>query len=205
MASASGAIDAAIATAEGKPVAHGEVSALKVNVKGEGEARHDVALAWDASRAVFHGMVAADARLASGPLDVSFALGGKTHTGRIELAVVLPQPRLGGRMMVVGHYSAEVVPKVDGEIEVDLRDAAGAAVQAAAGLRLTLRAQGGQRHARGRVALGCRARALRGAARGRRQARAGTDSSSRCVWARSAPRAESSWPRWSRRRHSAAA
>jgi hypothetical protein len=87
-------------------------------------------------------MVAADAHLLSGPFDVSVAIAGRTHTGRLELGMVLPRPKFGGRMIAVGKYSAEVVPKVDGEIEVHLSDAAGAAVQAAAGLDLKLRATG---------------------------------------------------------------
>jgi hypothetical protein len=142
VASADGAIDAAVATAAGEAVAHGDISALEVTVPGEGQARQKVALAWDAPRAVFHGMVAADARLASGPFDVAFAIAGKPHKGRLELGVVLPRPKFGGRMIAAGKYSAEVVPKVDGEIEVHLSDAAGVAVEGGAGLDLSLRAKG---------------------------------------------------------------
>jgi hypothetical protein len=142
VASANGAIDAAVATAAGEAVAHGDVSAFEVTMQGKGEARQKASLVWDASRAVFHGMVAADAQLASGPFDVSLAIAGKTHTGRLELGVVLPRPKFGGRMVAVGKYSAEVVPKVDGEIEVHLSDAAGAAVAGGAGLDLSLRAKG---------------------------------------------------------------
>jgi hypothetical protein len=142
VASASGTIDASINTAAGQAVPHLDVSALEVTVQGEGQARQKVALVWDAPRAVFHGRAAADARLASGPFEVSFAIAGRTHTGRLELGMVLPRPKFGGHMIAVGKYSAEVVPKVDGEIEVHLSDATGAAVQAAAGLDLKLRATG---------------------------------------------------------------
>jgi hypothetical protein len=148
VAHADGAIDAAVMTAAGEAVASGEVSALEVTAQGEGEARHSVALAWDAPRGVFHGAVKAGARLASGPLEVSCAIGGKVHKGRLDMAVVLPRPSFGGHMLALGRYSAEVVPSVGGDIAVHVRDAAGAAIAANAGLNLALqvRAKAGALH-----------------------------------------------------------
>jgi hypothetical protein len=150
-ASAEGAIDAAVTTATGAAVANSEIAALEVTAQGEGTARHTITLGWDAPRGMFRGMAKAGARLASGPLDVSCSAGGKVHKGRLDLAVVLPRPRFGGRMMVVGSHSAEVVPKVDGEIDVHLQNAAGAAVTADAGLELGLQVSGkaGAMHAVG--------------------------------------------------------
>src|SRR5688572_12686412 len=96
VARADGEIDAAVATAAGEAVANSEVAGLEVTLQGEGQARHTVALAWDGPRAMFHGKAKADARLVSGPLEVSCSLRGKLHKGRLDMAVVLPRPSFGG-------------------------------------------------------------------------------------------------------------
>jgi hypothetical protein len=137
-----GGIDATVTTAAGEPVANADVAALQVTAQGEGDARHEVALRWDAARAVFHGAAKADARLASGPLQVSCSIRGKEHKGHLDLLVALPSARFGGRMLALGRYSAEVVPKVDGAVDVHLQDAAGAALRADAGFALRVRARG---------------------------------------------------------------
>lgn len=139
---ANGSIDASVTTATGEPVASADVAALQVTAQGEGDTRHEVALRWDAPRAVFHGAAKADARLASGPVDVSCSVRGKPYEGRLDMLVALPSARFGGRMLALGRYSAEVVPKVDGAVDVHLQDAAGAALTAEAGLALQLRARG---------------------------------------------------------------
>lgn len=147
-AHADGAIDAVVMTAAGEPVAHGDVSALEVTAQVEGQGRQAVALGWDAPRGRFRGTAQAGARLASGPLDVAHSIRGEQQKGHLELAVVLPRPNFGGHMMVVGSHSAEVVPKVDGEIEVHIRNAAGALVDGNAGLewKLQVRGKGGAMH-----------------------------------------------------------
>ena len=142
IASADGNVDAAVTTAAGADVTGSDVSALEVTLQGEGAARHKVALSWDAPRMMFHGVLTAGARFASGPLDVTCSIAGKPLKGRLELAVVLPRPRFGGRMMAIGNYSAEVVPKLDGQIDVHLRDMAGAALKTDAGLALHAKLHG---------------------------------------------------------------
>jgi uncharacterized protein YgiM (DUF1202 family) len=140
VASADGNVDAAVTTATGEAVANADVAELQVTAQGEGEARLPIALRWDAARARFHGAAAAGAHVTSGPLDVACSIRGKAHKGRLNLLVALPRPRLGGRMLALGRYSAEVVPKVDGEVDVHLKDAAGASITTDAALNLHARA-----------------------------------------------------------------
>jgi len=153
VANASGTVEALVQTSAGEPVANADVSGLAVTVQGQGQTRHDVALAWDAPRALFRGAAQASARFASGPIDVAASIRGKPFKAHLDVGVVVPRPEFGGRMLAVGNYSAEVVPKVGGAIDVHLRNAAGAAITADAGIDLSLKvkAKDGSLHA---VALG---------------------------------------------------
>ena len=142
VANAEGSVDAAVTTAAGEAVTNADVAALEVTAQGEGQARQKIALGWDGPRGLFHGTAHGGARLASGPMEVSCSIRGKHQAGRRDMVVALPSPKLGGRMLAMGRYSAEVVPKVSGEVDVHVKDAAGVALAADGGLALKARAMG---------------------------------------------------------------
>ena len=56
--------------------------------------------------------------------------------GKLETAVLLVGPEMGGTLVVAGKYGVELVAKADGSVEAIVRDAAGARVNGDANVKL---------------------------------------------------------------------
>jgi hypothetical protein len=76
-----GAVRGLVFDAEGNALAHAGVTDFKLALRGEGGAKHDVALDWDEACACYRGQAGVSAGLVPEPLDVSFGSLGRTHTG----------------------------------------------------------------------------------------------------------------------------
>jgi hypothetical protein len=130
----SGLVEAVVSDASGKLVSDGV--GLSVIASNKAHARQDLALAFLPARARFEGQAKAGIELASGPLELSLSLNGKTAKASLAGAVAVKGPEFGGTVLTLGDHSAEVLLRTNGEILAFVRDAAGAAVDARAGLEL---------------------------------------------------------------------
>ena len=90
---------------------------VQVQVSAEGGGLRPVDLQWDAVAGRYVGQAGADVAIASGPMAVSVSREGEAPAvGRVEMVATAPTPAHGGRVVVAGDYSAEVVPHGDGSI-----------------------------------------------------------------------------------------
>jgi hypothetical protein len=129
-----GSVEAIVRNAAGVKVDGDAKTKIEVNLAANAGATTKVALAWDAPSARFLGKADASAKLTGGPAEIS-----------IDGAVVAKLPRVavraeashGGRVVVAGDYSVELVAKGD-VVNAFVFDASGAAV-AKADLDLSMR------------------------------------------------------------------
>jgi hypothetical protein len=122
----SGLVEALVLDASGKAVTDAK---LGITATAKGGAKQKIALAFAAPRARFEGRAKAGVELASGPVDVALEVAGKPIEAKLDLGVVLPQPKLGGHVLVVGDLGAEVVARANGDIDARLFDSAGAEIK----------------------------------------------------------------------------
>jgi hypothetical protein len=130
-----GLVEAVVSDASGQPVSDGVGVSLVASAGGQ--ARENIALAFSAPRARFEGQAKAGVSLAPGPLELTLSVGGKPVQAKLDAALVVKGPEFGGSLLVVGEHSAEVLVRTSGEVLAFVRDRAGAAVQADAGLSLS--------------------------------------------------------------------
>lgn len=136
-----GRIEAVVMDAKGELVADMSSLVVVATLAAEGEAKADVALAWDAELARFVGKVEAGVKLVPGPVEVAVTVGGKASTGMLAELGLAAQASHGGQVMVAGAYSLEVVANA-GVVQVYAFDVAGKA-HADGSLDLDLALDGG--------------------------------------------------------------
>lgn len=121
-----GLIEALVADVKGQLISEGvKLSAVVQTVGG---ASQKVELAFVPARARFEGHTQAGVELASGPAAISVDVGGKVRSCKLDVGVVVPQPKVGGHVLAAGNFSAEVLAHRSGELQAFVRDSAGAAV-----------------------------------------------------------------------------
>jgi len=138
-----GLIEALVSDVKGLPINEGvKLSAL---VQAAGGASEKVELAFVPARARFEGHGKAGVELAPGPVAISVEVGGKVHSCKLGVGVVLPRPKVGGQVLAAGDFSAEVLAHPGGEVQAFVRDSAGAEVKANANASFLVRcrAKGG--------------------------------------------------------------
>jgi hypothetical protein len=121
-----GLVEALVSDASGKLVSDGVK--LSATVQAKAGAAEKLELGFVPARARFEGRAKAGVELAAGPVDVSLEVGGKTLGCKLDVAATLPEPRIGGHLLAVGAYSAEVLVSPTGEVRALIADSAGAAV-----------------------------------------------------------------------------
>jgi hypothetical protein len=129
-----GRVEAVVSDASGQLVSDG-IGLLVANAAAG--AKENIALAFSAPRGRFEGQAKAGVQLASGPVELTLSLNGKPLHAKLASALVVKGPEFGGTLLVAGEHSAELVLRTSGEILAFVRDAAGAAVHAEAGLQLS--------------------------------------------------------------------
>jgi hypothetical protein len=120
---------------------------LEVTAQAKGGASEKIQLGWVPARGRFEGRAKAGVELVPGAVQVALNVAGKAHPLELNVQVALPEPELGGAVLVAGGYSAELFARPNGEVLAFVKDGAGAAVNAAAGasLQVTVSAKGGMR------------------------------------------------------------
>lgn len=129
-----GRVEALVSDASGKLVSEGV--SLELTAKTKGGASERVELAFAPARARFQGRAKAGVELSPGDVDLKLNVGGKAQSAKTAVAVVAPDPALGGSVLVAGAFSAELFAKPNGEVLAFVKDAAGADVHADAGAKL---------------------------------------------------------------------
>ena len=138
-----GSIEALVSDVKGLAIDEGvKLSAL---VQAAGGASEKIELAFVPARARFAGHSKAGVELVPGPVAISVELGGKVHSCKLGVGVVLPRPKVGGHVLAAGAFSAEVLAHRGGEVQAFVRDSAGADVKgdASASFLVKCRAKGG--------------------------------------------------------------
>ncbi len=111
-----GAVEAVLRDAAGVELGADAGASLAVDLPVQGATSH-VKLAWDAARATWVGRVDAGAKLVPGRVQVELKLDGKSATG--GLARFVPQARAthGGRVLMAGDFSVELVSGANGAFQ----------------------------------------------------------------------------------------
>ena len=133
----SGFIEAALTGAASEPVTEG--ATLSVNAATEGGGREEAKLEFSKPHGRFHGRC--KGKLAPGRVDIGLDTKGKKATGKLDDAVVVRGPELGGNVLVAGAHSAEVFVRPSGEVLGFVRDRAGADVKGDANLDVKAKVQ----------------------------------------------------------------
>ena len=149
-----GYAEALVFDAQGKALAKPESAKLIAHAVAKGDAKKDIALAWQPPMARFAADGRAGADLEAKPVDVELSFeGGKSASGKLEGAVLLVGPELGGTLLVAGEHGIEVVAYADGKVDALVHDRAGMRVSGDADAKLEVELTGvdGKLHA---MALG---------------------------------------------------
>jgi hypothetical protein len=142
--------EALIFDAQGKAIAKPETAKLTAHAIAKGDAKKDIALAWQPPMARFAADGRAGAELEAKPVDVELAFeGGKSARGNLEGTVLLVGPELGGTLVVAGEHGIEIVANADGNVDAVVHDRAGARVTGDANAKLEVELSGadGKLHA----------------------------------------------------------
>jgi hypothetical protein len=145
-----GYAEALIFDAQGKAIAKPETAKLTAHAIAKGDAKKDIALAWQPPMARFAADGRAGAELEAKPVDVELAFeGGKSARGNLEGAVLLVGPELGGTLVVAGEHGIEIVANADGNVDALVHDRAGARIAGDANAKLDVELTGadGKLHA----------------------------------------------------------
>jgi hypothetical protein len=126
----SGSVEALVSSAVGELVSDG--AELTVNAATEGGGREEAKLAFSKPHGRFHGRC--KGKLAPGRVDIGLDAKGKKATGKLDEAVIVRGPELGGDVVVAGGHSAEIFVRPNGEVLGFVRDRAGADVKGDANL-----------------------------------------------------------------------
>ena len=145
-----GYAEALIFDAQGKSIAKPESAKLTAHAIANGDAKKDIALAWQPPMARFAADGRAGAELEAKPVEVELAFdGGKSASGKLDGAVLLVGPELGGTLVVAGEHGIEIVANADGNVDALVHDRAGARVTGDANAKLDVELTGadGKLHA----------------------------------------------------------
>lgn len=134
-----GWVEALVTDAAGQLVTQAALTAT-ISARGGAET---IALSFVPARARFEGRAKAGVELQSGPVDLSLSQGDTKHSGRLALAAALETPELGGHVLSVGSFGAEVVLGTDASVRVRARAASGAALGADARAKVSVRTTAG--------------------------------------------------------------
>ena len=133
----SGSVEAIVTSAVGELVSDG--ATLNVTAETEGGAREETKLAFSKPHGRFHGKC--KGKLKPGRVDIGLDAKGKAATGKIDEAVIIKGPELGGNVLVAGGHSAEVFVRPNGQVLAFVRDRAGAEVKGDADLDVKAKVQ----------------------------------------------------------------
>jgi hypothetical protein len=122
----SGLVEALVSDASGKLVNEGVK--LSANLQTKAGAAEKLELGFVPARARFEGHVKANVELAPGPVEASLEVAGKKLGCKVDVAALLPEPRIGGHVLAAGAFSAEVLASPTGEVRALVSDSAGAEV-----------------------------------------------------------------------------
>jgi hypothetical protein len=135
----SGLIEGLVTTPNGEVV--GEGATLSVTAATASGAREETKLAFSKPHGRFEGRC--KSKLAPGRADVALDARGKARTAKLEDAVIISGPDLGGSVLVSGDHGAEVFVRPSGEVLAFVRDRAGAEVKGDANLDVKANVQAG--------------------------------------------------------------
>jgi len=146
---ANGSADALIRDSHGALLDDKAKAKLLVHANAKADAHPTIELAFEPALGRFAADASAKAELTPGPVDIELRLGDATTKGRLEAAVLLVGPQIGGTLLVAGKFGVELDARADGHVEALVRDSAGALVNGDAGLKLEVKLPGadGQAHA----------------------------------------------------------
>jgi hypothetical protein len=139
LAKANGEVEALVYTASLAEVDGKANLGVNANLKGAAGGQHKVALKWDGPRARFVGK--ADAALAAGPAELNIDANGKAHAGAVAKLGLQAAAQHGGKVVVAGDYSVELVAGPGDVVVAYVFDANGKAM-AGADVDLTLEVSG---------------------------------------------------------------
>ena len=132
----SGLVEALVSDAGGKLVSDG--IKLSASVQTKAGAIEKVELAFVPARARFEGRAKAGVELSAGPVEASLEVAGKKLGCKLNVAALLPEPRIGGHLLTAGAFSAEVLVSPSGEVRALVADASGAEVTGSIDAKLSL-------------------------------------------------------------------
>ena len=147
----SGLVEALVSDATGKLVSDGVKLSATLSTKAGAVEKLD--LAFVPSRARFEGRARAGVELMAGPVEASLEVAGKTLGCKLNVAAVLPEPRIGGHLLTAGAFSAEVLASPTGEVRALVADSATAEVTGSTDAKLSVTI-GTKAGARETIALG---------------------------------------------------
>jgi hypothetical protein len=124
VADADGSVEAVVHDAAGVRVEGDAAAKLELELSGIDGKLHIVALAWNEARARFTGRAKAGVKLAAGPAKIGVA--GKAAVKLPKLAL-RAEAMHGGRLVVAGDYSVELVAQPGGIVAAYVFDASGKA------------------------------------------------------------------------------
>jgi hypothetical protein len=145
-----GYAEALIFDAQGKAIAKPEAAKLTAHAVAKGDAKKDIALAWQPPMARFAADGRAGAELEAKPVDIELAFdGAKAAHGTLDAAVLLVGPELGGTLVVAGEHGIEIVANADGRVDALVNDRFGVRVSGDANAKLEVELTGvdGKLHA----------------------------------------------------------
>ena len=119
-------VEALVSDASGKLVSDGVK--LSVSVQAKAGAAEKLELAFVPARARFQGRAKAGVELSAGPVEASLEVAGKKLGCRLNVAALLPEPRIGGHLLAAGAFGAELLASPTGEVRALITDSAGADV-----------------------------------------------------------------------------
>jgi hypothetical protein len=130
-----GLVEALVSDATGKLVSEGVK--LSASLQTKAGAAEKLELGFVPARARFEGRAKAGVELSPGPVEVSLELAGKKLDCKLNVAALLPEPRIGGHVLAAGAFSAEVLASLTGEVRALVRDSAGAEVTGSSDVKLS--------------------------------------------------------------------
>ncbi|HEY8944631.1 MAG TPA: hypothetical protein VIM73_10235, partial [Polyangiaceae bacterium] len=101
---------------------------VAVTATARGGGHQEIGLSFSPERERFQGNAKAGIELASAPVDIALTIGGRKAQGRLDFAVALEAPRVGGHLVALQTYGAEILVRPDGTAYAFLRDSDGAFV-----------------------------------------------------------------------------
>jgi hypothetical protein len=121
-----GLVEGLVSDASGKLVSEGVK--LSVSLQTKAGVAENLELGFVPTRARFEGRAKAGVELVPGPVEASLELVGKKLGCKLNVAALLPEPRIGGHLLAAGAFSAEVLASPSGEVRALVSDSAGAEV-----------------------------------------------------------------------------